>query len=153
MPVPQVRFDGADRLRVLDLTAIALVAVLDVLKGPGHAATTGPVHVGQVFTELLRHEADRYWQATAHEAGLEDTLTVAMRRVLIAAVALLGTADEPSTAALTARVLGTFTEDAPSDAAGAARWLRRTYPPRTARGTGSNHSRRTELPSTSSSRS
>jgi tetratricopeptide (TPR) repeat protein len=128
VPIPQVRVDSTERLRVLDLTVIALVAVLSFLDDPGSRIRTGRVGIEQVFTELLRHEADRYWRATATEAGLERVLTIAMRRVLVAAVALLGAVDKPSTVALVGRALGTFTDEVLPDVASVARWLRKTYP-------------------------
>ncbi|MGW2092271.1 tetratricopeptide repeat protein [Promicromonospora sukumoe] len=128
LPVPHVRLDDDPPFRVLDLTTIALVAVLDAYKNPGRSTAVDLVSIGQVFTELLRHEADQYWQATARETGVDDALTIAMRRVLVAAVALLGAADQATTQALAARVLDTFADQAHADPVAAARWLRRTYP-------------------------
>jgi tetratricopeptide (TPR) repeat protein len=128
VPAPPVAA-GAGELRVLDLTALALVEVLGVGKDPHGPTVATPPTPGEVFTELLRHEASGYWAATAAEAGLSERLPVAMQQVLVAAVALLGTTDEASTIRLVERVLGTFTEDPTPDPLVAARWLRKTYLP------------------------
>jgi tetratricopeptide (TPR) repeat protein len=125
-PIPRIHVEATGQPRVLDLTAIALVAVLNSLQNE-QAPLTGQVSAGQVFAEILRHESEHHWQATAREVGIEDDLTEAMRRVLIAAVALLGAPDEHLTMVLVDRVLATFPDER-SDAASVARWLRRTYP-------------------------
>jgi tetratricopeptide (TPR) repeat protein len=127
LPVPGLRIaETQHRNGALDLTAAALVAVL---RGHKHTHITGieTVHAEEVFDELLRHEAG-YWQATAEAASLAGSLTTAMRRVLIAAVALLGAADDRTTTALVGRVLSTFTVDRHPEPGDVVRWLRATYP-------------------------
>lgn len=128
VPTPPMP-SGTGQLRVLDLTALALVEVLRVRRGSHDPVARTQPTPADVFTELLRHEASGYWAATARDAGLGEHLPVAMQQVLVAAVALLGTTDEPSTVRLVERVLDTFTEDAIPDPVMAARWLRKTYLP------------------------
>ncbi|MFE7506731.1 tetratricopeptide repeat protein [Promicromonospora sp. NPDC057488] len=131
---PEVRLSGdGDEPRILDLTAAALIGVLTSRERRDPPRITllpqvEHVTLELVFDEVLRHEANTYWTATATEAGIADRLTVAMRHVLVAAVALLGAKDEPTTVALVRRVLDTFTEEVQPDPVATARWLRKTYP-------------------------
>ncbi|MDR7384699.1 tetratricopeptide repeat protein [Promicromonospora iranensis] len=128
--VPEVPLAGTSvQLRVLDLTAAALVAVLSAKGRSGRADAVENVTTADVFEELLRHEATTYWEATADEIGISDRLTMAMRRSLVAAVALLGAKDEAAAVALAQRVLSVFTEDIHPDPGATATWLRKTYMP------------------------
>ena len=83
---------GPGAVRVLDLHAAALVAVLR------SAGTGGPVSVSvaEVLGELLGHE-ERFWQGTAERLGLlagAAGMRVEMLRQVVAAGALLGAASQ-----------------------------------------------------------
>jgi tetratricopeptide (TPR) repeat protein len=124
VPSPVSVQAGSGDVRMLDLHAAALVAVLR------SAGTGGPVtvSVADVLTELLGHE-DRFWQGTAGQLGLLAGPTVpagmppTVLRQIVAAGALLGAASLDQAVELLGRGpdAGVSTR--------AARWLRNLYPP------------------------
>src|SRR5262249_31972789 len=78
------------RVRILDLHAAALVAVLRTQRDG--SAEPVQVSVPDVLAELLGHE-ERFWQGSAQARGLMDGphgLTAHMLRQIVAAGALLG---------------------------------------------------------------
>jgi hypothetical protein len=112
---------GAGAVRVLDLHAAALVAVLR------SAGTGGPVRVrmADVLDELLAHE-ERFWQGTAGRLGFlggPAGMSAAMLRQVVAAGALLGAESQEQTVELLGRVPGAVTS------VPVASWLRDLYPP------------------------
>ncbi len=114
---------GPGAVRVLDLHAAALVAVLR------SASTGGPVSVSvsvaDVLDELLGHE-ERYWQGTAAQLSLlagTAGMTVGVLRQIVAAGALLGAASREQAVELLGRVPGAVASDK------VAGWLRDLYPP------------------------
>jgi tetratricopeptide (TPR) repeat protein len=116
----QVEVRNEDGMRVLDLHAAALVAVLSAAGEP----TTRHVQVDAetVLEELLGHEM-HYWQGRAEAMGLlagRDGLSMAQLSQVAAAGCLLGTS---SAAELDKRVPSTTVTEA------VARWLRELYPP------------------------
>jgi tetratricopeptide (TPR) repeat protein len=123
IPVPDteaVSINGEGKLRVLDLHAAALVAVLSAADRVDGEQIR--VNVDMVLEELLGHEK-HYWRGRAEAAGLlggNNGLSMAQLSQLVAAACLLGI----STAAeLDARVPGAgITESV-------TLWLRELYPP------------------------
>jgi hypothetical protein len=123
IPVPeQVQVDaGPGVVRVLDLHAVALVAVL---RSPG---TGGPVRVSvaNVLDELLGHE-ERYWQGAAEQrrllGGPTGMDTTSLRQI-VAAAALLGATSQDQAVELLGRVPGA------AASVQVARWLQDLYPP------------------------
>jgi tetratricopeptide (TPR) repeat protein len=113
----------AERARVLELHAVALVMVLNSIRDP----SVSPVRVGlaDVLGELLHHE-ERFWLATARTSGLLEGLaglTPAAIRRIVAAACLLGAESEPEAFDILERV-----PDVPRSAK-LAEWLRALYPP------------------------
>jgi tetratricopeptide (TPR) repeat protein len=112
---------GSGAVRVLDLHAAALVAVL-------RSAGTGEpvsVSVADVLDELLGHE-ERYWQGTAAHLGLltgAAGMPVAVLRQIVAVGALLGAASRDQAVELLGRVPGAVAS------VQVACWLRDLYPP------------------------
>jgi tetratricopeptide (TPR) repeat protein len=123
MPSPDVSLvnvAGEGDLRVLDLHAAALVAVLAA--GQGASGQRVRVDAWAVLEELLGHEM-HYWRGRAQEAGLlggRDGLSMAQLSQVAAAGCLLGALDA---AELGRRVPGVVVTEA------VARWLRELYPP------------------------
>ena len=112
---------GPEAVRVLDLHAAAVVAVLR------SAGSGGPVRVSvaDVLDELLGHE-ERFWLGTADSRGLLGGLTgmdAGLLRPVVAAGALLGAASEDEAVELLGRVPGAVAS------AAVARWLQGLYPP------------------------
>ena len=109
---------GSGPIRMLDLHAAALVAVLQ------SAGTGGPVQVSvpDVLGELLGHE-ERFWQGTAERQGLLTGMTVATLRQIVAAGALLGAISQDQAVELLGRVPGAVAS------VKVAGWLRDLYPP------------------------
>jgi tetratricopeptide (TPR) repeat protein len=106
-------------VRVLDLHAAALVAVLRSAGGGG------PVRAGEVLEELLGHE-ERFWQGTAGRAGLlagAVGMTAGVLRQVVAAGALLGADSQDQAVELLGRVPGAVAS------VKVACWLRDLYPP------------------------
>jgi tetratricopeptide (TPR) repeat protein len=117
---------GSGAVRMLDLHAAALVAVLR----SGGAGQPMRVRVGNVLDELLGHE-ERFWQGTAEQRGLLGGLTgmdTTSLRQIVAVGALLGAESEDEAVELLGRVPGVV----PS--VQVARWLRDLYPPPEGRG-------------------
>jgi hypothetical protein len=111
---------GAERRRVLDLHAAALVAVLAETD-----AETVRVDILKVLGELLRHE-QHFWYHSAGAAGLSEGpngMSPLMLRQIVAAGCLLGAATEEEARALPRRVPGL------SPSVRVSRWLRELYPP------------------------
>jgi tetratricopeptide (TPR) repeat protein len=111
--------DGA--VRVLDLHAAALVAVLRSAEAGGSPVS---VRVTDVLDELLGHEA-RFWQGTADRLGLTGGtggLTVRELRHIVVAGALLGAGSREEAVALLDRV-------PVSRSVKVAEWLQELYPP------------------------
>ena len=111
---------GSGAVRVLDLHAAALVAVLS-------AGTGGPVSVSvaDVLDKLLGHE-ERFWQGTAKRLGLlggSTGMSAGVLRQVVAAGALLGAASQDQAAELLGRVPGAVAS------VKVACWLRDLYPP------------------------
>lgn len=122
LPEKEVEILGgrADRRRILDLHAAALVAVLDRT----HSAPI-QVDINAVLDELLRHER-HFWYNSAQTYGLATGYGGATTRVLrqiVAASCLLGAATEEEARALPRRVPGM------SPSVKVAEWLRSLYPP------------------------
>ena len=122
-PLPVSVEAGSGAVRVLDLHAAALVAVLQ------SAGAGGPVSVSVrgVLDELLGHE-ERFWQGTAQRLGLlagAGGMTVAVLRQVVAAGALLGAASQDQAVELLGRVPGAVAS------VKVACWLRDLYPPGT----------------------
>ena len=112
---------GPRAVRVLDLHATALVAVLR------SAGAGGPVRVSvaDVLDELLGHE-ERFWQGTAGRLGLlggPTGMSVATLRQVVAAGALLGATSREQAVELLGRVPGA------AASVPVACWLRDLYPP------------------------
>ena len=112
---------GPGAVRVLDLHAAALVAVL---RSPGAG---GPVRVGvgDVLDELLGHE-ERFWQGTAGRLGLLGGpvgMAAGTLRQIVAAGALLGASSQEQAVELLGRVPGAVVS------VQVASWLRDMYPP------------------------
>ena len=115
-----VSVTGAGELRVLDLHAAALVAVLASRRQPAGAAVR--VDAPMVLAELLGHEK-HYWRGRADAAGLlsgPGGLSMAQLSQVVAAGCLLGVS---AAAELAARVPGVPVTGA------VASWLRDLYPP------------------------
>jgi tetratricopeptide (TPR) repeat protein len=113
---------GTGSVRVLDLHAVALVAVLRSVSA-GRVAVR--VQVEDVLDELLGHEA-RFWQGSAARLGLTDGvagLTAGDLRRVIAAGTLLGAASREEAVDLLGRVPGV------AGSMKMAEWLRGLYPP------------------------
>ncbi len=114
---------GAERRRVLDLHAAALVTVL---ASPDRASGgAAEVDAGTVLEVLLGHEK-RYWQDAAQVAGLlggPGGLSDVQLSQAVGAACLLGAASEEEASGLVSRVPGAV----PSPAV--ASWLRGLYPP------------------------
>jgi tetratricopeptide (TPR) repeat protein len=112
---------GRGPVRVLDLHAAALVAVL-------RESSSGKpvlVRVADVLDELLGHE-ERFWQGSAARLGLLDGpagLTPRMLRHIVAAGALLGASSQQEAVQLLGRVPGV------TGSLKVASWLRQLYPP------------------------
>ena len=122
-PEHVVFMPGAERARVLELHAAALVAVLNSIQHPSDS----PVRVGlaDVLGELLHHE-ERLWLGTARTSGLLEGpagLTPTAIRRIVAAGCLLGADSEPEALGLLERV-----PDVPPSGK-LAEWLRALYPP------------------------
>ena len=121
-PPARVRVKAeAGAVRVLDLHAAALVAVL---RSPGERAVV-PVRIADVLDDLLGHEA-RFWQGSAARAGLTEGvggLTAGDLRQVVAAGALLGAGSRAEAVELLGRVPGM------EGSVKAAQWLRGLYPP------------------------
>jgi tetratricopeptide (TPR) repeat protein len=113
----------ADRARVLELHAAALVAVLNSIRDP--SASQVRVGLADVLGELLHHE-ERFWLGTARTSGLLEgpagLTPVAIRRI-VAAGCLLGAGSEQEALDLLERV-----PEVPRSAK-LAEWLRALYPP------------------------
>ena len=112
---------GPGAVRVLDLHAAALVAVLRA-SGAGGVVR---VSAGDVLDELLGHE-QRFWQGSAARAGLlggPAGMDVGTLRQVVAAGALLGAASQEQAVELLRRVPGAVAS------VPVARWLRDLYPP------------------------
>jgi hypothetical protein len=112
---------GPGAVRVLDLHAAALVAVL---RSPGSRGTVR-VSVPDVLEELLGHE-ERFWQGTAERLGLlggAAGMTAGVLRQVVAAGALLGAGSQAQAVELLGRVPGAVAS------VPAACWLRDLYPP------------------------
>jgi tetratricopeptide (TPR) repeat protein len=123
IPAPErVLVDAKPRtVRVLDLHAAALVAVLRSAKARGPVR----VSVGNVLDELLSHE-ERFWQGTAVREGLlggPTGMDAGALRQIVAAGTLLGAASRDQGIELLGRVPGV------AASAAVARWLRDLYPP------------------------
>lgn len=113
----------AGRARVLELHAAALVTALNSTRYP--ATTPVQVDLTGVIGELLHHE-ERFWLGTARTSGLLDGpagLTPAALSRIVAAVCLLGAADETQVLDALGRV-----PDIPRSVK-LAEWLRALYPP------------------------
>lgn len=118
-----VRVVGAERARILDLHAAALVAVLQAQDQQKVASVV--IEVGAVLDVLLGHEK-HYWQDSARSLKLFDVaggLSAGQLSQVIAAMCLLGAASENEAIDLSGRVPGA----APSILA--ASWLHGVYPP------------------------
>jgi Tetratricopeptide repeat/Anaphase-promoting complex subunit 5 len=118
-----VRVVGAERARILDLHAAALVAALQVHNQQKVASVV--IDVNAVMDVLLGHEK-RYWQDSARTLKLFDVaggLSAGQLSQAIAAMCLLGAASEAEAVDLSGRVPGA----APSILV--ASWLRGIYPP------------------------
>jgi hypothetical protein len=118
-----VRVIHAERARILDLHAAALVAVLGAREQ--RPAVAASVDVSTVLTVLLGHEK-HYWQDSARALKLFDVtggLSAGQLSQVIATMCLLGAVSEDEAAELSGRVPGA----APSLMA--ARWLHGLYPP------------------------
>ena len=116
----RVETEPGTAIRVLDLLATALVAVLRSA-GTGEAVT---VRLTDVLDELLGHEA-RFWQGSAERWGLTSGLNGLMARELrriVAVGALLGAASQEEAVELLGRA------DV-SRSRRVAEWLRDLYPP------------------------
>ena len=126
-PPAQVAVEaGPEAVRVLDLHAAALVAVLRSAPPGG----TVQVRAADVLDELLGHE-DRFWQGSAAQVGLTEGAGGLMARDLrriVAAGALLGAATRDEAVALLGRVPGV------TGSVKGAEWLRALYPPTAADG-------------------
>jgi tetratricopeptide (TPR) repeat protein len=112
---------GSGAVRVLDLHAAALVAVL---RSAGREMPVS-VSVSDVLDELLGHE-ERFWQGTAERLSLlsgAGGMKVGTLRQIVAAGALLGAASQAQTLELLARVPDAV------ESAKVASWLRDMYPP------------------------
>lgn len=112
---------GPGAVRVLDLHAAALVAVLRA----GGAGRLVRVSADDVLDELLGHE-QRFWQGSAARAGLLGGpigMDAGTLRQVVAAGALLGAASQEQVVELLARVPGAVAS------VSVARWLRDLYPP------------------------
>jgi tetratricopeptide (TPR) repeat protein len=112
---------GAGPVRMLDLHAAALVAVLR----PVSAAVPVRVSVADVLDELLGHE-ERFWLGAAEQQGLlagTTGMTVAVLRDIVAAAALLGAQSQDQALDLLGRVPGA------AASVKVASWLRGLYPP------------------------
>ena len=112
---------GSGAVRVLDLHAAALVAVL---RSAG-AGEQVEVSVADVLDELLGHE-ERFWQGTAEQLGLltgSAGMTVATLRQIVAAGALLGADSQSQAVELLVRLPGAVAS------VKVACWLRDLYPP------------------------
>ena len=120
-PPERVAVDaGTGAVRVLDLHAAALVAVLRSATSGGPAQ----VRVADVLDELLGHEA-RFWQGTAERLGLTSGpggLTAAQLRRVVVAGALLGSGNQQEAVALLGRA-------GVPPSVKVAEWLRDLYPP------------------------
>ncbi|SDH98604.1 Tetratricopeptide repeat-containing protein [Sinosporangium album] len=113
--------------RVLDLHAVALVAVL---RSMPHGSGAGPARVGaeDVLEELLGHER-RFWLRTAQARGFTsgtDGLSTAALEQTVAAGTLLGARSRAQAAEVVGRVPDGTASVAVAD------WLRELYPPGTA---------------------
>ena len=120
-PSPVVVEVGPGAVRMLDLHAAALVAVLQ------SSGSQEPVNVSvaDVLDVLLGHE-ERFWQGTAQRLGLLDGtagLAVMTLRQIVAAGVLLGAGSLDQAVELLERVPGAVSS------ANVARWLRDLYPP------------------------
>jgi tetratricopeptide (TPR) repeat protein len=123
VPAPPVQLSSAaERCRVLDLHAAALVAVLDSVGTTESLAAE--VTFSAILDELLSHE-QRFWYAAAQVAGLCDGpsgLGPAVLRQIVAAACLLGAASEGDARSLLARIPGL------DPSVKIARWLQGLYP-------------------------
>jgi tetratricopeptide (TPR) repeat protein len=118
--VDQVVIENEGGMRVLDLHAAALVAVLSADGEPAKGQVQ--VDAKTVLEELLGHEI-HYWRGQAEAMGLlggRDGLSMAQLSQVAAAGCLLGAS---SAAELDRRVPGVTVTEA------VARWLRELYPP------------------------
>ena len=112
---------GPGAVRMLDLHAAALVAVLGAPEGGAQVT----VRIADVLDELLGHEA-RFWQGSADRLDLTagpDGLTTALLRQIVAAGALLGADSREEAVALLGRVPGV------PALIKVVEWLRQAYPP------------------------
>ena len=112
---------GTGAVRVLDLHAAALVAVL---RSAG-AGRTVRVSVTDVLDELLGHE-ERFWQGTAGRLGLlggSAGMSAGVLRQVVTAGALLGAGSPEQAVELLGRVPGAVAS------VPVACWLRDLYPP------------------------
>lgn len=116
-PDPWVSVTGLDRVRVLDLHAAALAAVIERRRG----RRRGPVDAGRALERLLSHERD-YWRAAAAEHGLAAHGNAGQLDRLVAAGCLLGFVTQDEAAALARRLSG------PAPWPAAAKWLQQVYP-------------------------
>lgn len=111
------------RVRILELHATALVAVLDSVKVS--ALSQPRVEVTDILEELLRHER-RYWLGSAQAQGLTigvDGLNLTGLGYIVAAGCLLGAANQDEALDMLERV-----PYAPRSLK-LATWLRELYPP------------------------
>jgi Tetratricopeptide repeat len=121
VPSPVAVEAGPGAVRVLDLHAAALVAVLR------SAGAGGPVRVSVagVLDELAGHE-ERFWLGTAERLGLlggAAGMTPATLRQVVAAGTLLGAGSQEQAVELLGRVPGAVAS------VPVACWLRDLYPP------------------------
>ena len=108
-------------VRILDLHAAALVAVLQSVNQPSPFVETS-----SVLDELLTHE-QRFWEGTAEHAGLlqgTTGMTVGTIRQIVAAAALLGATSQEQALDLLGRVPGAVASVKVTS------WLRHLYPPK-----------------------
>ena len=122
-----IRIDSLP-VRILDLHAAALVAVLQSVN-----KASSSVKTSTVLDELLKHE-ERFWQGTAERAGLlQGTagMTIVTLRQIVAVAALLGSTTQDQAVALLRRVPGAVAS------VKVASWLRDLYPPKQAEQSGS----------------
>ncbi|MEV7570521.1 tetratricopeptide repeat protein [Streptomyces tanashiensis] len=124
-------------VRALDVTARALVTVLRPEQPGAEQRDAGQLSLGEVFDELLRHE-DTYWAEKARQADLIKELAPQMRKMLVAAAALLGTDDKDQALMVAGRAGKALVDQAeivlPQEEA-AVGWLRAVYPPQPGEGT------------------
>jgi tetratricopeptide (TPR) repeat protein len=116
---------GSGAVRMLDLHAAALVAVLQSAMATGKGSVS--VTVSVVLDELLGHE-ERFWHGSARQLGLvggTGGMRAAILGQVVATGALLGATSQDQAVALLDRV--------PDAAASVpvASWLRDLYPPET----------------------